>query len=156
MSFHIEGPVRLRAVILGALVLVVLILYSGPLSAQTDACALLKANDVAPLLGGTPTHTAGPEGQVCTWIGANGGQKLIVLAYKNRPGVPSEAAFMGARNGAQGMDDAKVSDEIGLGDRAFSGEVSFGAIFVVLKQGRLLQLQYWNGKPGDEPRRHRT
>jgi hypothetical protein len=46
------------------------------------------------------------------------------------------------------MDGAKVSDETGIGDRAFSGEVSFGAIFVVLKQGRLLQLQYWTGSQG--------
>ena len=46
------------------------------------------------------------------------------------------------------MDDAKVSDETGVGDRAFSGQVSFGAIFVVLKQGRLLQLQYWTGNQG--------
>ena len=26
--------------------------------------------------------------------------------------------------------------------------ISFGAVFVVLKQGRLLQLQYWTGKQG--------
>jgi hypothetical protein len=148
MNFKTKEIVRPRAAILGAFALIVLILHSGPLPAQTDSCGLLKADDVAPLLGGAPTHKASPEGQACTWTGANAGHKLIVMTYKNRLGVPGEAAFMGARNSAQAMDDAKVSDETGIGDRAFSGEVSFGAIFVVLKQDRLLQLQYWTGSQG--------
>ncbi len=137
----------LRAFILGVLALVILMLHPELLRAQTDACVLLKAEDVAPLLGGTPTHTGTPEGGACTWIGANAGHKLIVLAYKNR-GVPGEAAFMGARKNAEAGDNTKVSDETGIGDRAFSGQVSFGAVFVVLKQGRLLQLQYWTGSQG--------
>lgn len=136
-----------RAFILGALALAGLMLHPGPLPAQTDACALLKADDVAPLVVGTPTHTATPEGGACTWIGANAGRKLIVLTYKNR-GVPGEAAFMGARQGAQANEDVKVSDETGIGDRAFSGQASFGAFFIVLKQGRMLQLQYWTGSQG--------
>ena len=145
MNSHTAEIVWRRAFILGALA--VLMLHPEPLPAQTDACALLKADDVAPLLGGTPTHTATPEGQACTWIGANAERKLIVLSYKNR-GVPGEAAFMGARKSAQADEDTKVSDEPGIGDRAFSGQVSFGAVFVVLKQGRLLQLQYWTGSQG--------
>jgi hypothetical protein len=122
-------------------------LSAQPLPAQTDACALLKAGDVAPLLGGTPTHKASPQGQVCTWIGAEAGRKLIILTYKNR-GVPGEAAFMGARKGAQAGENAKVNDESGIGDQAFSAQVSFGVVFVVLKQGRLLQVQYWTGGQG--------
>ena len=55
---------------------------------------------------------------------------------------------MGARQGAQRDGGAKLADESGIGDKAFSGQVSFGAVFVVLKQGRLLQLQYWTGKQG--------
>jgi len=147
MNSHTAEIVWRRAFILGALVLAVLMLLPEPLPAQTDACALLKADDVASLLGGTPTHTARPAGQVCTWIGANAGRKLVVLTYKNT-GVPGEAAFMGARKGAEAGENAKVSDETGIGDRAFSGQVSFGAVFVVLKQGRLLQLQYWTGSQG--------
>jgi hypothetical protein len=123
-------------------------LLPGPLPAQTDACALLKAGDVAPLLGGTPTHPAAPQGgATCTWIGANEGRKLLVLTYRNSQ-VPGEAAFNGARMGAQGSEGANVSDETGIGDKAFSGQVSFGAVFVVLKKGRLLQLQYWTGSQG--------
>jgi len=146
MDLNTSEIIRPRAFYIGALALVVLLLQPGLLPAQTDACALLKAEDVASLLGGAPTHTSSPEGQACTWT--NSGKKLILLTYKSIPGVPGEAAFMGARNSAQAMDDAKVSDETGVGDRAFSGQVSFGAIFVVLKQGRLLQLQYWTGNQG--------
>lgn len=147
MNLHFSEIVRPPALIFGALALAVLVLQPGLLPAQTDACALLKAEDVGPLLGGTPTHTASPGGQVCTWIGATAGHKLNVLTYKSM-GVPGDAAFMGARNGAQADEDAKVNDETGIGDRAFSGQVSFGAIFVVLKQGRLLQIQYWTGSQG--------
>jgi hypothetical protein len=56
MNSHTAEIVWPRAFILGALALAVLMLHSELLPAQTDACALLKANDVASLLGGTPTH----------------------------------------------------------------------------------------------------
>jgi hypothetical protein len=138
---------RLRALILGTLALVVLVAGAQPLPAQTDACALVKAGDAAALLGGTPTSKATPEGRTCTWTGPVAGRKLLILTYKNA-GVPGEAAFIGAHRGAQADQNAKVSDEIGLGDKAFSSQTSFGAVFVILKQGRLLQLQYWTGSQG--------
>lgn len=147
MNSHTAGIVWRRAFILGALALAALMLHPGLLPAQTNACALLKAGDVAALLGGTPTSKASPQGQACTWAGANAGRKLLVLTYKNTA-VPGEAAFMGAHKGAQAGENAKVSDEAGIGDQAFSAQVSFGAVFVVLKQGRLLQLQYWTGGQG--------
>jgi hypothetical protein len=70
-----------------------------------------------------------------------------VIAYKNK-GVPGQAAFMGARRGAQEDKDVKAIDETGIGERAFSAQASFGAFFIVLKQNRLLQLQYWTGGRG--------
>ena len=127
--------------------LALLMPHPGPLHAQTDACALLTAADVAPLLGGTPTHTSTPQGQACTWTGTKAAHRLLVLAIKSR-GVPGEAAYMGARKNAGVDEDSKVSDETGIGDRAFSGQMSFGAVFIVLKKGRLLQLQYWTGGQG--------
>jgi hypothetical protein len=147
MKTHTVRMPLLRVLILGALALTLLMLHPELLPAQTNACALLGAGDVAPLLGGTPTHTSTPEGLTCTWTGAYAGRKLIVLTTKNR-GVPGEVAFMGARRGAESEENAKVIDETGIGDKAFSGEVSFGVVFMVLKQGRLLQLQYWTGAQG--------
>ena len=57
-------------------------------------------------------------------------------------------AYMGAHQGAQAADNAKVIDETGIGDKAFSSTASFGAFFVVLKHGRVLQIQYWTGGLG--------
>lgn len=147
MNAHFAKAYRVRALLLGALILAVLLARPGLLPAQTDACALVKAGDAAALLGGTPASKATPGGRACTWTGAIAGHKLLILTYKNT-GVPGEAAYMGAHQGAQAADNAKVSDEAGLGDKAFSSTTSFGAVFVVLKQGRLLQLQYWTGGPG--------
>jgi hypothetical protein len=48
-----------------------------------------------------------------------------------------------ARNGA-----VTVTDEPGLGDKAFASLESFGVALMMLKQGRLLQLQYWTGAAG--------
>ena len=115
--------------------------------AATNAASLLKAGDVAGLLGGTPTVKATPAGKTCTWTGTKPGHRLLILSAELK-GVPPEAAFMGARKNAQAMEDSKISDESGLGERAFSGEVSFGAVFLILKQGRMLQLQYWTGGHG--------
>jgi hypothetical protein len=147
MSSPTSKASRLRAFLLGALALTALMLHPQPLAAQTDACALVKAADAAALLGGTPVSKSTPGGGACTWTGAVAGHKLLILTYKNT-GVPGEAAYMGAHQSAQAEENAKVSDEAGLGDKAFSTTASFGAVFVVLKRGRLLQIQYWTGGLG--------
>ena len=149
MTFRTAANGWRRRFILGTLVLSALTLRPQALLAQGNACALVKAGDAASLLGGSPTQTPSPEGMSCSWSSADGKRKLAVLTYKNQ-GVPPEAMYMGARKGAEEGGDAKVSDETGLGDSAFSGEVSFGVVFIVLKQGRLLQLQYWTGGQGTD------
>jgi hypothetical protein len=146
MNGNIVKIIRQRVFILGVLALAVWMLAPRPLQAKTDACALLKAADVAPLLGGTPTNTSTPEGMTCTWTGSSAKHKLILLTYKEM--VPGNVMFMGARQGAGAGGTAKVSDETGIGDKAFSVQESFGAVFMVLKQGRVLQLQYWTGGQG--------
>jgi hypothetical protein len=147
MNFLYSRKAGLRVMIFGALAMAAMLALPGLLPAQTDACALVKAGDAAALLGGTPVSKSTPGGGACTWTGAVAGHKLLILTYKNT-GVPGEAAYMGAHQGAQAADNAKVSDEVGLGDKAFSSTTSFGAVFVVLKRGRLLQIQYWTGGPG--------
>ena len=99
------------------------------------------------LLGGTSTPTAAPQGTTCAWKGADPKRKLAVLTYKSA-GVPGELAYMGARKGAESDTGSNVTDENGIGDKAFSGTPSFGAIFVMLKGGRVLQLQFWTGARG--------
>ena len=147
MNILISRKNGLQVLIFGALALAAILALPGLLPAQTDACALVKAGDAAALLGGTATSKPTPGGQTCTWTGSASGRKLMILTYKNTR-VPGETAFMGAQQGAQADQDDKISNEGGLGDKAFSVTTSFGAIFVVLKQGRLLQLQYMTGSRG--------
>ena len=54
------------------------------------------------------------------------------LTNKKRPGVPPATMCMGALRGAE-AEHGKVSDEAGLGDRAFSAPVSFGAVIAALR-----------------------
>jgi hypothetical protein len=111
------------------------------------ACSLLKAGDVAPLVGAAPVNKPSSTGVACSWSGAKPKHKVIVMTYKN-VGAPADVAFMGARRGAETGGDAKVSDEARVGDKAFSVQASFGAAFVVLKHGKMVQLQYWTGAQG--------
>jgi hypothetical protein len=147
MNFLISRKTGFRVLICGALAMAAALALPGLLPAQTDACALVKAGDAAALVGGTPVSKPSPQGGTCTWTGSIAGHKLNILTYKNTR-VPGEMAFLGAQQGAQADHDVKVSNEGGLGDKAFSATTSFGAIFVVLKQGRLLQIQYMTGSRG--------
>ena len=79
--------------------------------------------------------------------GADPQRKLAVFTYKNA-GVPGEMAYMGASKGAESDTGSNVTDENDIGDKAFSGTPSFGAMFVMLKGGRVLQLQFWTGALG--------
>jgi len=85
MNSHTAGIVWRRAFILGALALAALMLHPGLLPAQTNACALLNAGDVAALLGGTPTSKATPQGQACTPVKPfkNVTVGPIILPFKN-------------------------------------------------------------------------
>ena len=149
MNFLILSKTGFRVSIIGALVLTSLLALPGLLPAQTGACALVQAGDASALLGGTATSKPTPEGMACIWTGSAVGRKLMVLTYKNSR-APGEMAFMGAHQGAQAEQNNKVSDESGLGDKAFSATTSFGAIFFVLKKGRLLQLQFITGNQGTD------
>ncbi len=147
MNLRTAARGSFRTLLLAALMLPALALTPRALLAQGNACALVKAADAAALLGASPTQKPTPGGMGCTWSSAKGPRRIAVLIYKNQ-GVPPEMAYMGARRGAEAGDDAKISDETGLGDKAFSGQVSFGVTFVVLKHGRVIQLQYWTGGHG--------
>ena len=135
---------RLRTSLAAGLLLTALVVAPRPLSAQADGCALVKAADVAVLLGGTPAATPGAG---CVWKLPGSNRKLMVITYKNAR-VPGEMAYTGARKGAERDADSKVIDENGIGDKAFSITPSFGAAFVMLKGGRMLQLQFWTGAQG--------
>jgi hypothetical protein len=110
---------------------------------KSDSCALFKPDDLTTLLGGTPV--AKPNSASCIWTAAGSKSKLIVIKYANT-GMAAEMAYMSARKNA--TKGGTVTDEAGLGDRAFARMESFGVSLVIIKQGQLLQLQYGAGVAG--------
>lgn len=134
---------KIPALLLGGLVLGPLLFFAQPLRAQSDRCALLKPADLTALLGGTPI--AKPNAGGCIWAVSGSTRKLLALKY-SATGPAATMAFAGARKGA--ANGGTVTDEAGLGDKAFASLASFGVALVMLKQGRLLQLQYWMGAAG--------
>ena len=119
-------------------------LFSERAPAQAgDGCSLLKPADVTILLGGTAV--AKPLGTGCKWTA---GSKKLLLMKTKASGPAAQMAFAGARNAAGKGGTVKVADESGMGDKAFSALPSFGVAVVVMKTGRIFQLQYWTGGTG--------
>lgn len=114
-------------------------------ASNADACALLKPSDVSVLLGGTPTPSSNVT--ACRWTSNGSNKKLIVAKMNMKSPGKIDMAYTGARQNASVI--GKVSDESGLGDKAFSvvGESGFIAL-TIIKQGRMLQLQYMTEKSG--------
>jgi hypothetical protein len=137
---------RRAALLFGGIVLGLLLFSALPLQAESDGCALLKPADLTTLLGGTPI--ANPNAGACSWTVSGSTRKLIAAKLKLRTaGLTAEMAFAAARQGAA-KGGKVVTEEAGLGDKAFASLESFGVALVILKQGRLLQIQYWTGGPG--------
>jgi hypothetical protein len=136
---------KIPAFLLGGLVLGPLLFSAQPLRIQSDGCELLKAADLTALLGGAPIAT--PNGGGCSWTAAGSPKKLLSVKLK-ASGPAAASAFLGARRAAARGGKGTVTDEVGIGDKAFSSLESFGVVMVMLKQGRLLQLQYWTGAAG--------
>lgn len=111
--------------------------------AKSGSCSLLKTADLTSLLGGTPT--AKPKGDSCTWTASDSTTSLMTLKYPDT-GMGAEMAFAGARKNAG--QDASVTDEQGLGDKAFARLGSSGVVMLMIKQSRLLQVVLKTGAPG--------
>ena len=113
-------------------------------ASNSDACTWLKPSDLTALLGGKPISNS--SGSACRW-NASGSNKTLMVANvtpKNTYGATMEAVFAGARQNAH--DSGKVTDEAGLGEKAFSVVTDSGMVMLmIIKQKRLLQLQYVTG-----------
>jgi hypothetical protein len=134
----------LRRLLLGSLLLLAL-----PLAAMAEphACALLQPAEVAPLFGKPVTGKA--NGGACAWSPAGGPKKLIVSSMKGT-GADAEMAYDGARKNMGMGGSAKVTDEKGIGDKAFSVQASFGVSLMAMKGGRLLNMMFMAGAAGTE------
>lgn len=136
------------AVPLHRLLLGSLLLLAVPYAAHAEAhtCALLQPADLTPLLAKPGAGKANGPG--CTWSGA-GGKKLIVSW--TRPAVADlPRALAEARKESAEDPGDKVTDETGIGEKAFSVRSSFGVALIALKGGRLINFMFMAGAPGTE------
>lgn len=114
-----------------------------PVEAKSDICALLTPDDLTTLLGGTPIAKPGADG--CNWTAPGSTKKLIAVKFPNE-GMSSEMAFSTARKNA--VKSGPVNKEDGIGDNAFSRLGKVGVVMMMIKNGRLIQMQYRTEAPG--------
>jgi hypothetical protein len=135
-----KPAMSLRGLLMGALLLGAL-----PSRAQASSCALLKPADLNALLGGEAV--AKQSRGACTWTASGSARKLIAVGLK-ATGSAAEMAYAGARKNSASDGASKVTDEAGIGDKAFAVQTSFGVALFAMKQGRMFELQYLIGAPG--------
>ena len=147
MNQSITTPTLLLRLLRACAACLLLVSISPTTIAATnaDACTLLTPSDVSALLGGTPTASSNVTS--CRWTSNASDKKLIVAKINMKTPGKIDMAYAGARQNAAEI--GKVSDESGLGDKAFSvvGENGFISLMII-KQGRMLQLQYMTEKSG--------
>ena len=113
---------------------------------KPDSCTLLSPSDLTTLLGGTVVAKGNAGG--CNWTASGSHRKLAAINYRHT-GRAAEMAFMGFRQNADKDKTGKVTDESGIGNKAFSIISGSGLVtMMMIKQGRLLQLMYVTGAPG--------
>jgi len=141
---------KMPAILIGfgvMLMLSPLSVHAGsPDKTKPDPCALLKPDDLTKLLGATPIAKSTRGGDGCSWT-ASGSKREFNAIIDKLTGPDTETVFMFGRTFA--MDAAKsggvtVTDEAGLGDKAFSSMDSSGVVLTIIKRGRLLHLHYFN------------
>jgi len=139
-----KPPASLRRLLLGSLLLLAL---PHAVRAEAHACTLLQPADLVPLLGKPVAGKA--NAGACEWS-VGGGPKKLIIARMKKTGADAEMAYAGARKNMAMDPSAKVTDEKGIGDKAFSVQTSFGVSLVALKGGRVLNLMFMAGAPGTE------
>jgi hypothetical protein len=144
---------KMPAILIGfgvMLMLSPLSVHAGsPDKAKPDPCALLKPTDLTKLFGATPIAKSTRRGGGCSWT-ASGSKRELNAVIDNVTGPDAETVFMFGRTFA--MNAAKsggltVTDEAGLGDKAFSSMDFSGVVLKIIKHGRLLDLQYYPNGP---------
>jgi hypothetical protein len=119
---------------------VLLLAAPGAAWAEVQACTLLQPADLVPLLG---KPVAGkPSGAACSWNA--GGKKLVVSAMK-LPGGAAPGAYAESRKQLAEDPDFKITDENGIGERAFTGRSSGLVGLTALKGSRLLKVMFTTG-----------
>ncbi len=120
---------------------------AGTAASAADPCALLSKGDAAALLGQpvAAVSPAGPErdedsgGQMtyCTYRGASLAVVVSVVEFTGEAEARKQLSANLVR-GRMDAEDAKVTEEPGLGERAFFGASANGAMYTFLKKNKVI------------------
>ena len=118
------------------------------LLSQPDATALL-AQPVAQVTPAGPQRDEDSGGQLsyCTYRAAETAVIVSVVEFSSA----AEARKQLTKNLVQermDAEDAKISEEPGLGEKSFYGVSTKGAMFVFLKKSKVVGVAIGGGKPG--------
>jgi len=116
----------------------------APAGAISDLCALLTADDLTMLLGGTPIARPGEDS--CSWT-ASGSSKKLSAVKSPKTGIAADMAFSSAKKNAV-KSGVVITKEDGIGDDAFAHLAPLGLMLLMIKQGHLIQMQYRTEAPG--------
>jgi hypothetical protein len=119
-----------------------------PASSASKACGLLTPADVKPLLGAAKQPKPIEAVNGCTWGGAGSGPPNNFALMITAPASSTAAEYQQIKAMELKNHPDRVSKEPGLGGEAFGEITSYGARIVVLKGGRMLQIQFTTGKKG--------
>jgi len=134
-----------------ALGIMVLLAASDLTAAEANLCSLLAPADVMPLLGVAQSGTLGASGLTCIWgdmSGMGGKRGLMIQAPSVHGGAA--AAYNAVHAKETKNYPTQTKNEPGIGDQAFSALKNYGVMIMVLKNDRVLQLQYSISKGGSD------
>ena len=139
----IGGLVRAMAVVSSTVLLMVVPRTAG---AQVSTCRLVDSADVISLFGQSADPKVHPVSGDCMWGAVGVDRRGLTMSISVRDTAITNVGY--TRGHELAANNGPITDEPGLGDRAYSAVVSFGAEITILTQGQIVQLRYANGVPG--------
>jgi hypothetical protein len=115
-------------------------------AAQVSTCRLVDSADVISLFGQSADPKVHPVSGDCMWGAVGVDRRGLTMSISVRDTAITNVGY--TRGHELAANNGPITDEPGLGDRAYSAVVSFGAEITILSQGQIVQLRYANGVPG--------
>jgi hypothetical protein len=149
-------PVIAKEALLRYVLMALISLFAIPSTAMAvDPCSLMSSADASALLSQSagagkaagPTRDEDSSGQIsyCTYRAGNAGLILSVVEYSS-PVEAMKALTLNLVKGRMEEDDAKVSEEPGVGEKTFYAVSGEGSMYVFLKGNKVVGLAV--GGPG--------
>jgi hypothetical protein len=156
MNGPIEGRRRLPASIVMLVCWPVLLVGAADRATAQAAppprgtlCDLIQTADVVSLFGRPTDARINPVNGDCTWGSTVGiARRGLTLSVSPRDTATANDGY--ARGRELAANNQTITDERGLGDRAYSAVVPYGATITVLTRGRIVQFRYSDGVAGSQ------